>query len=333
MALGLEGAKPFAIEGAFAAARSLSLVRTIALSLLGIVAVAYSLTAELSLMAATRADNAAQRSQASTLAVAARARYAAAQRELVALPTARPIAVLDAEIKRLRMTPKLASCEDTTARDFGPVSRRVCTEIAALIAEAGTTTRRSELHTIIAIAERDIAAAPLATDADPAATALAVYLAAIGVTSDAGTLSKWLALVPVLALEVGSALAVVLAGTARAHGRNERTGTVPTSRECPVSPCANAKAPKKPDAADLECEATTATPQESSAPSPLSGLARAIVEHLQIHGGRVRKGQRSLAKTFGASTTELHRTIHALAATGVIALHTAPTGTELRLVA
>jgi len=326
MALGLEGAKPFAVEGAFKAARSLSPARAIALALLGVVAIAYSLTAELSLMAATRADNAAQRAQASALASAAKARYDAAHRELSALPISRPAAVLDAEVRRLRMTPKLARCDDPTARDFGPVSRRVCTEIAALNAEAGTTARRSELRTIIAAAEHDIASAPLATDADPAATALVAYLSAFGVPSDAETLSKWLALIPVLALEVGSALAVVLAG-----------GTVPRKAERRVS----AEGSQKANAAAIGSGVSIPASDESAAHSPVSGplraglsdLGRALLEHLQVHGGTVRSGQRGLAKTLGASTSELHRTIHALAATGAIVMTAAPTGTELRIVA
>lgn len=49
MALGLEGAKPFAVEGVFAALRSWSLGRAVAMTALAVVAVAYSLTAELSL--------------------------------------------------------------------------------------------------------------------------------------------------------------------------------------------------------------------------------------------------------------------------------------------
>lgn len=336
MALGLEGAKPFAIEGALTAARSWSLFRAAALALLGVVAVAYSLTAELSLMAATRADNAAQRARASTVATAAKARYDAAQRELATLPMARPVAVIDAEIKRLKTTPKLAPCENTTARDFGPISRRVCTEIAALNAEAGTTVRRSELQTILATAERDIASAPLATDADPAATALAVYLAAIGVPSDAGTLSKWLALIPVLTLEVGSALAVVLAGI----GDHVRSGTVPREAEHRSSARAPEMAPERAVAADLGSGAPITAPDESTAHSPVSGpaatglsdLGRALLEHLHVHGGIVRSGQRGLAKVLGASTSELHRTIHALAATGAIVMTAAPTGTELRIV-
>lgn len=330
MSLGLEGAKPFAIEGAFSALRNWSPVRALALAALGIVAVAYSLTAELSLMAATRADNAAQRAQASTVASAAKARYDAAQREFSALPISRAGAVLDAEIARLRMTPKLASCDDTTARAFGPVSRRVCAEIATLNAEAGTTARRSELQTILTAAEHDIASAPLTTDADPAATALAVYLAAIRVPSDAGTLSKWLALIPVLALEVGSAFAVILAG-----------GTVPATVTGRKLPAKTPAAPASAVEADPALSASLATPDESSAPRPLyspatgtlSDLGKALIEHVRDRGGIVRGGQRGLAKALGSSTSELHRTIHALAAAGAIAVSAAPTGTELRIIA
>ncbi len=57
MALGLEGAKPFAIEGVFTSLRSWSPFRAVALALLGTVAIAYSLTAELSLIASIRADS------------------------------------------------------------------------------------------------------------------------------------------------------------------------------------------------------------------------------------------------------------------------------------
>lgn len=60
MALGLEGAKPFAVEGIFTSLRSWSFGRAAAMAALAVVAVAYSLTAELSLMASIRADSAAQ---------------------------------------------------------------------------------------------------------------------------------------------------------------------------------------------------------------------------------------------------------------------------------
>lgn len=79
MALGLEGAKPFAAEGVFAALRSWSPFRAAAMAALAVVAVAYSLTAELSLMASIRADTAAQRTLAGD-AADTRARRADADR-------------------------------------------------------------------------------------------------------------------------------------------------------------------------------------------------------------------------------------------------------------
>lgn len=311
MALGLEGAKPFAVEGVFAALRSWSPFRAVAMATLAVVAVAYSLTAVLSLMAASRADVAAQRAQASDTVAAAKARYDAAQRELDALPLTRPVATLNAEIERLKTTPKLASCDDTTARGYGPVTRRVCAEIATLTAEAATTARREQLQVALRDAERDLAAAPAATKADPAASALSTYLAAVGVPTEPGTLSEWLALVPVLALEVGSALAVVLA-------RGTPTHQAPAPAQLAAVPGTSHRA--------------TPAEDEDGTPAPMTGLKAALLEHLEAHGGSVRSGQRRLAKALGTSTTELHRTIHALAAAGVIALSAAPTGTELRLV-
>ncbi len=308
MALGLEGAKPFAIEGALTALRSWSLGRAIALAVLGTVAVAYSLTAELSLMAATRANTAAQRAQASAAVAAAKARYDAAQRELDALPLTRPLATLTAEMERLKTTPRLAPCDNTSAPGYGPIARRVCAEIATLTAEAATTARREQLQIALHAAERDLAAAPPATKADPGASALATYLAAAGVPSEAGTLSEWLVLVPVLALEGGSALAVMLAnGTPAPTQDRSRTVTAAAQRHD-------------------DDETTTATPQP-----PATGLKAALLEHLKAHGGSIRSGQRGLAKALGTSTTELHRTVHALAAAGLVALNTAPSGTELRL--
>lgn len=307
MALGLEGAKPFAIEGALTALRLWSPIRAIALAVLGIVAVAYSLTAELSLMATTRANNAAQRAQASAAVAAAKARYDAAQRELDALPLTRPVATLTAEIERLKTTPKLAPCQDTSAPGYGPITRRVCAEIATLTAEAATTARREQLQVVLHAAERDLASAPPATKADPGASALATYLAAAGVPSETGTLSEWLVLIPVLALEVGSALAVVLANGTPVPMQNRRRSIVVAARR------------------HDDGETTTATPQTPT------GLKAALLEHLKAHGGSIRSGQRGLAKALGTSTSELHRTVHALAAAGLVALNTAPSGTELRL--
>ena len=289
MALGLEGAKPFAIEGAFAALRSWAPIRAVALIALGSAAVVYSLTAELSLMAATRADVSAQRTQAADTVAAARARYAAAQHELEALPVTRPLATLNAEIERLKTTPRLASCDDTSAPAYGPVTRRVCGTMAALAAEAATTARRVELQELLRDAERDLVNAPPATEGDPAASALATYLAAAGVPSDPGTLSKWIALVPVLALEVGSALAALLAsGTVvpRAPGR-EHIEIVHRTSSRTITGCDS-----------LGGDEHSLNGSAAQRPVPAS-LKAAILEQVKAHGGILRTSQRGLAKANG----------------------------------
>ncbi|WP_333795083.1 hypothetical protein [Hyphomicrobium sp.] len=339
MALGLEGAKPFAVEGIFAALRSWSLGRAAAMAALALVAVAYSLTAELSLMASIRADSAAERTLASDAAAAVRARYDDAKAELAILPAARPAGTIAAEIARLETTPGLASCEDRTAPAYGSVTRRVCAEIATLRAEGDTAAHRERLRQALAAAEHDLATAPPTTKGDPAASALATYLAAFGLSVAAASLSDWLALMPVLALEIGSALALVLVNGTRVGTEGARAGTEGARAGTQMAQ----QVALEPDGAvPSVCEGVSegATEQASGGvPVTLTQEPRntplrdALLTHLRDAGGSLRTGQRSLAKALGASTTELHRTLHALAAAGVIALNAAPSGTELRLIA
>lgn len=332
MALGLEGAKPFAVEGIFAALRSWSLGRAMAMAALALVAIAYSLTAELSLMASIRADQASQRTLAGDAADAARARYNDAKAELAVLPVARPAGTVAAEIDRLQTTPGLASCEDRNAPAYGPITRRVCAEIATLQAEGEVAAHRERLRIALADAERDMATTPPTTTADPAASAMATYLAALGVTVAVASLSDWLALMPVLALEIGSALAIVLVNGTRVgtgapnHGTQ---GASETARFRPGAVPSVSERVSEGSANDLP-ESETVVPPDEPWNAPLKA---AVLAHLRDAGGSLRTGQRALAKALGASTTELHRTIHALAGAGVIALNAAPTGTELRLIA
>lgn len=208
MALGLEGAKPFAIEGVFVALRSWSIGRAIAMAALGLVAVAYSVTAELSLTASIRADIVAKHTLAGDAAEAARARYSDAKHELAALPSSRPAGTVAAEIERLRTTPGLISCDDTSAKGYGPITRRTCADIATLRAEGEIAAQRERLRQALAAAERDLTTTSPPSKSDPAASALATYVAVFGLSVAPASLSDWLALVPVLALEIGSALAL-----------------------------------------------------------------------------------------------------------------------------
>ena len=111
MALGLEGCKPLAIAYAL---KAKTVGTGLMLACLGLVAVAYSLTSELSLMASTRGDLAATR-EADTRA--ARETVGARERmtdELRSLGVQRPSEAIQAELnpllsdKRLAELPRLA---------------------------------------------------------------------------------------------------------------------------------------------------------------------------------------------------------------------------------
>ena len=84
------------------------------------------------------------------------------------------------------------------------------TSCRAARGELGNAEREAQLEATLSGLQT--AGPPTATDkaADPGAKALSVDLAALGLVLPAGLLSDWLTLIPVLALEAGAALAMVL---------------------------------------------------------------------------------------------------------------------------
>ena len=293
MAIALEIAKPLAVAASFTSFRSWAVVRGGALALLATVAVAYSLTAELTLMAGSRGDVVAQREAtikaavtADTEARRARDRYEAAKAELVTLPAARPAAQLVAQIDGLLLTPGADNC----AAINGKVTREVCPQVAELKAEKARAERRAELEMIIATPLPVMALATThdVREADPGAAALATYFAAMGFTLPAKLLTEWLALVPVLALEVGSAVAGVLVQavspipTLRGQIRRSEivTGTIEPQ------PVAHVGHGSKIEASD-----DTAHERER--------VKNAILGQLKERGGEVDGSQRGLAALIG----------------------------------
>jgi hypothetical protein len=190
MALGLELAKPFAVESVFACLRRWAIVRALAMALLGAVAIAYSLTAELSLMATVRGDTAAEREAVGDARQKAQERYRRASAELATLAPSRPASELQALVAG-------RECDDS------PKARALC-------AELGRSQRRAELETALARAEADSVTRPAVAAPDAGAASLSALLAVFGWTVPAGALVVWLVVVGVVALECGSALSVVL---------------------------------------------------------------------------------------------------------------------------
>src|SRR4029079_3676772 len=97
------GSKPFRIAAAFVAFRSSRICEGVAVALLGIVAISYSLSAELSLWASMRSDKIAVRAAESNVAISARDHYQRAKLELDGLTSRRPALELQSLIDGVLM--------------------------------------------------------------------------------------------------------------------------------------------------------------------------------------------------------------------------------------
>ena len=233
-AVALEVAKPLALRNALPAFAQFNVIRGAALIVMAGVAVAYSLTAELSLWSAMRSDTVAARQ--STIDTTTRTekttkraddRYAEAKAELAALPVARSTAEVKAEITKLLAANPLAG--DCSVLD-GRVTRLVCPQVDLLKAEAARADQRDalrqELATASISAPETVSNTRIAKTADPGAAALSTYLTALGLTLDVNKLSEWLSLIPVLALEIGSLFAGLLCAS------SSRTRNIEPQNRC-----------------------------------------------------------------------------------------------------
>ena len=285
-AVALELIKPLAISGALQALGSWrTWPRALALSILGLVAVVYSLQSELSLTAASRSDLVAKRSLEGTTATTDKTKYDAAVDELRMIHPSRTVPEVEADILRTKNLRAIAKLKGEKAR----------------------TERREKLQAIVTAYRPGMAKV-----ADPGSTAIRTYLSSLGVSVEADTLAQWLTLVPVLALELGSALGVVLVN---AMPRRE---PLPEPHE-PPTPVQEVL----PDNRLLSDH--NAITREA--------VANSIMNHLRNHGGSLSGSERGLAKQLGTSKPTLRRTIQGLAAAGLIIPEATKAGTVLKLLA
>lgn len=301
-ALGGEILKPLAVVGAADAIKARDFGRFVAAALLAATCIAYSLASELSLAAGTRGDAAAARSAEIDARQAAHDRRARAVAEMAVLPVARPVDELNALAKRLRAAPGANGC---TKEPDGPISRRICGQVADLEAEAARSTRRQKLEVAIAEADATLATGANAVGAeDPLAFVLSAYARALGFGASPDTLAPWLALIPVLFFEIGSAFALMAV----------RGSAMPM--------------PDKP-----EPNEATPPPPAADVPPPADGHAAGatVIELLKAKGGELKGGQRGIAKALGLSKSRANELLHQLARAGRICLETSAQGTCVRL--
>lgn len=333
MALALEVTKPLAVVSSFSAFRSWALVRGVALGLLAGVAVAYSLTAELTLIATSRGDLVAERGAAAKDAKSAEGTRGRVEAELTTIGITRPSTEIKAELAPILADRRLNNCEGqlVSAR-----LREICSEqVAPLKAELARAERREQLEASLKDLQTNGTSSAADKPADPGAHALSIYLAVIGLTIPSTVLSQWLVLVPVLALEVGSALAGVLVRTVSdqvavskpASDGQPEIGQVEAASD-------QASVARSVSIVDTDKRAITTSELSKARPARTGRKARLghvvvadrataagrIVDKLRDQGGRLETASvRGIAALIGARKSTVHTAVAGLVAAGVIA--------------
>lgn len=271
MALSLEASKPLAIKRIVQTSDSGASKREVfcskfLLAILALVSVSYSLNSELMLVSMSRSDLVGERQ-------AKIDNYGSLEAELRGIGFTYPVAYYDAKIDGLPKTKK--------NRD----------KLAQLKADKARATRRMELET-------RLKRLPIETGSivvsDPGSKALSTYLALIGKHVSESTLSQLLVLIPVLALEAGSALALLLIPG----------GSIPAPRSV----------------------------QEPVKPQEPERTSEAILSALREAGGSLDESERQLARRIGTSRTTARKALEALKGRGLIEIVSLPRlGTSVRL--
>lgn len=336
MAVALETAKPLAVAGAFASLRSFAIGRGVALALLATVAIVYSLASELALVATSRGDIVAERAAGSKAAHAIDGQRARIEAELDALGITRPSAAIVADLDSALTDRRLSNCDGWLAN---VKLRTTCIEtVAPLRAELAKAQRREKLEADLSALQVQ-GSPPVAKAADPAAHALSVYLAALGFAVPTGTLTDWLVLIPVLALEVGAATAALLvqaAGPVRTPVRTQPLPAPVSAIEAVPSGAVHAAQPAVSTKANVDSKTPAVTAPKVSTRRALGQAGKAskataetaVVDTLKARGGRLPDASvRGLAALLSVPKSTVHNALAALIATGAVA----KIGTELVL--
>ena len=220
--------------------------------------------------------------------------------------------------------PKAGDCK----RLDNPSARWVCPKVATLNGEAARTKRRVDLQAVVDAKADQLATAGAVRVADPGSNSLSTYLAALGWTVPAGLLSDWLVLVPVLALELGAALAFV-SGPGRFGGhllqaaarrckrrRAEHAATAPTDGSSTWRRTHSARGQqnrqqRSPSSVQAKRQSApkTQAPWTASAASKEAVKLR-LVDSLKAEGGKLDDASvRGVAKLIGAKKVTVHNAV------------------------
>lgn len=314
MALALEVAKPIAVATALRELGQWNIARGVAVAALAVVAVAYSLTAEVQLMATARANTVATRSvelNADTLAKRAELK-----------------AELDSIIPKPRTSGELKPLIDAAkriggdcSRPAGKAARDSCKALPGLQSEAARAARVESLLARLEAQEGRYEATKRSRDVDPGASAVATYLGLVfGIKVDSATLADLIVLVGVLALEVGSAAAGLLIAQPSPRSAVVQPGDQKMVHEAgptaPDSVVVHAVQSQPERISEVLADPVNRGAIQSAEAREAAQLA--ILNTLKNHDGRTTTSERKLASKVGASRSTARRALHSLIAAGVV---------------
>jgi uncharacterized membrane protein len=157
------------------------------------------------------------------------------------------------------------------------------------------------------------------------AVALAAYLFALGIQTNADRVNKLLVLLAVLVIECGGglALAVGLAlgdGSRQAPETQKRNGLPTETQGVPES-----APPAYPNA--LPASHPRSMQQQRD---PAETLEQRLLGLVMERGGTLVAGQREIGRLIGVSSSHAHRLLHDLSSAGVVSLAPGRTGTVVK---
>ena len=316
-------------------ARSLagSVIAILALTLCG----AYSFAAAIGASAGQRiASQASQTGDDGTRARLQRS-YDAARTDLDSLPLSpRTAAEIEAKITGLKQTPGANDC----AKIDGPVSKKVCPEVATLEAERARAAKGEQLQATMADASRDLAKLGKPKVANTDAAAISAYLAVAGVTVSVDALNRWLALLTVALIEIGGGLSFAVSSVLKGAGTGVQSApieTVPSehaklgvSTGVQIIVADNEKEANEIRALHGVQDVSNLGVQKLDVPDAYSGRLLLMLKDL---GGEVYSGHRALGRALGCSPAHVGNVLRDLSEAGRVTVKATKTGTVVRLAA
>lgn len=301
-----------------------SVIAGLAIALCG----SYSFNAAIGASAGQRMNAAAVQSDDTGTRARLETAYQTAKDELGGLPPSMAtVAELDAKIAALKLTPGANGC----AKIDGPISKKVCPDVATLEVDKVRAARREELQTAMTLASRELKKLGPAKVANTDATAISGYLALAGIIVSTEAINRWFALLAVALVEFGGGLAFALASILR------EPVTAPTiANEAPSNP-PKTKAVDTDDMPKqiavrpaLKLVSNRKTPRKTVSHANFGDRMLALVKE---RGGELYAGHRPLAKALGCSSAHVANVLRDLTDAGHVTVQATKTGTVVRLAA